>query len=211
MPSKRASVASEVASDAPDTPKDASDAPETPTEATNASIDPQTPAAPDTPTPASETAPQPRRRGTPPETEPALVERGLGNRGRVVGSNKILSSTPEAFNAKTRTTSRRRTRVLTIPPATFARLEKSGINRADLVLIAASRHAHQLQDTPRRRIRGRARLCVSLDDEEYSRLVRVAKRRGWRVSPTAAALIDLYLNELDQKPNKKPKRPRAQR
>ena len=214
MPSKRASEASEVASDAPDTPKDASDAPETPTEATNASIDPQTPAAPaapDTPTPASETAPQPRRRGTPPETEPALGERGLGDRGRVVGSNKILSSTPEAFNAKTRTTSRRRTRVLTIPPATFARLEKSGINRADLLLIAASRHAHQLQDTPRRRIRGRARLCVSLDDEEYSRLVRVAKRRGWRVSPTAAALIELYLDELDEKRNKKPKRPRAQR
>ena len=211
MPSKRASVASEVASDAPDTPKDASDAPETPTEATNAPIDPQTPDAPDTPTPASETAPQPRRRGTPPETESALVERGLGDRGRVVGSNKILSSTPEAFNAKTRTTSRRRTRVLTIPPATFARLEKSGINRADLVLIAARRHAHQLQDIPRRRIRGRARLCVSLDDEEYSRLVRVAKRRGWRVSPTAAALIELYLNELDEKRNKKPKRPRAQR
>ena len=211
MPSKRTSEASEVASDAPDTPKDASDAPETPTEATNAPIDPQTPDAPDTPTPASETEPQPRRRGTPPETEPALGERGLGDRGRVVGSNKILSSTPEAFNAKTRTTSRRRTRVLTIPPATFARLEKSGINRADLVLIAARRHAHQLQDIPRRRIRGRARLCVSLDDEEYSRLVRVAKRRGWRVSPTVAALIDLYLDELDEKRNKKPIRPRAQR
>ena len=152
MPSKRTSEASEVASDAPDAPK-------TPTEARNAPIDPQTPAAPDTPTPASETAPHPPRRGTPPETEPALAERGLGNRGRVVGSNKILSSTPEAFNAKTRTTSRRRTRVLTIPPATFARLEKSGINRADLVLIAASRHAHQ------RTIQGRDRLCVSLNDE----------------------------------------------
>ena len=77
--------------------------------------------------------------------------------------------------------------------------------------VAIMRYAHVMPETTRRKIRGRVRLCVSLNDEEYARLVRIAQRQAWPISSTAAALLELYLDELDQKPNKKPKRPRAQR
>ena len=77
--------------------------------------------------------------------------------------------------------------------------------------VAIMRYAHVMPETTRRKIRGRVRLCVSLNDEEYARLVRIAQRQAWPISSTAAALLELYLDEIDEKRNKKPKRPRAQR
>ena len=102
-------------------------------------------------------------------------------------------------------------RVMTIPKDTLARAKKSGVYKVDLILIAANRYGHQIQDTPRRQVAGRGRFVVGLSDDEHARLQRIAKRRGWPLSPTAAALLELYLNELDEKRNKKPIRPRAQR
>ena len=77
--------------------------------------------------------------------------------------------------------------------------------------VAIMRYAHIMPETLRRNVRGRVRLCISLNDDEYERLVRIAQRQAWPISPTAAALLELYLNELDKKRNKKSNRPRAQR
>ena len=102
-------------------------------------------------------------------------------------------------------------RVMTIPKDTLARAKKSGVYKVDLILIAANRYGHQIQDVPRRQVAGRGRFVVCLSDDEHPRLRRIAKRRGWPLSPTAAALLNLYLTDLENLKNKKPNRPRAQR
>ena len=189
--------------EAPPDPPDAAEAPKTPPTARQTPNEPPSP-----PNPATEATQPARRGGTPPT--PAANDRGL-NRGGIVGANAILASGRAPTPTPTPTNSKRRARTLTIPHDTFARIEKSHMNRADLLLTAASRHGHQLQNTLRRQTPGRVRFCVSLNDEEHSRLQRIAQRRGWPLSPTAVVLIELYLDELDQKRLKKPKRPRAQR
>ena len=207
MPSKRTPAP-------PKAPPDTSDAALAPTDAKTPPTDPQTPnEAPSTPTPATSPTQPPTRhnpRPTPTPTTAAQDDRGL-NRDGIVGSNRVLTSAPQTANTPTPTNPQRRTRALTIPPDTFARIEKSGVNRTDLMRVAIMRYAHVMPETTRRKIRGRVRLCVSLNDEEYARLVRIAQRQAWPISSTAAALLELYLDEIDQKPNKKPKRPRAQR
>ena len=204
MPSKRTPTGAEA-------PADASDAAEAPTDSKTPPTDGPSPnEPPDSRTPA--TVP-PSRRATPPEPPPtpaAKNDRGL-NRDGIIGSNATLTAAPDAAPAPTPAKSQRRTRALTVPPDTVARIEKSGLNRTDLMRVAIMRYAHVMPETARRKIQGRVRLCISLNDDEYARLVRIAKRQAWPISPTAAALIELYLNELDEKPNKKPNRPRAQR
>ena len=87
---------------------------------------------------------------------------------------------------------------MSIPPDIFDRVTKSNMNRADLLLIAADRYSDQLQHIARRNIKGRARFVVSLNDGEHARVLRIAKRRGWPLSPTAAALLDLYFTENER-------------
>ena len=204
MPSKRTPTGAEA-------PADASDAAEAPTDSKTPPTDRPSPnEPPDSRTPA--TGPS-SRRATPPEPPPtpaAENSRGL-NRDGIVGSNATLAATPDAAPAPTPTKSQRRTRSLTVPPDTVARIEKSGLNRTDLMRVAIMRYAHVMPETARRKIPGRVRLCISLNDEEYSRLVRIANRQAWPISPTAAALLELHLDEIEESTNKKPKRPRAQR
>ena len=202
MPSKRTPTGAEA-------PADASDAAEAPTDSKTPPTDGPSPNEP--PDSRTHATVPPSRRATPPEPPPtpaAKNDRGL-NRGRIVGSNATLTAAPDA--APTPPKSPRRTRALTVPPDTVARIEKSGLNRTDLMRVAIMRYAHVMPETARRKIQGRVRLCISLNDDEYSRLVRIAKRQAWPISPTAAALLELHLNEIEESTNKKPKRPRAQR
>ena len=98
---------------------------------------------------------------------------------------------------------------MSVPHDIIERVNDSRINRADLILLAADRYADHLQQTPRYNIPGRGRFCVRLNDAEHSRLLRIAKRRGWPLSPTVAALLDIYLTEIETARNKKSKRARA--
>ena len=181
------------------------------------SADPPTndaPTEPTTPTRAAPTAPSDTFADTPSTKQRS---RGLGRRGNIVGHSDIVAGkpytrTPTNTADTTATSPKRRPRSLTIPPDTAARVEASQMHRADLLLIAADRYADQLQQTPRRKTAGRVRFCVSLNDEEHARLLRIAKRRGWGLSATASALLKLYLAELEENEaarNKTSKRARA--
>ena len=205
MPSKRTPTGAEA-------PADASDAAEAPTDSKTPPTDGPSPnEPPDSRTPATGPA---SRRATPPEPPPtpaAKNHRSL-NRDGMIGANAILAATPDAAHRRPiPTKSQRRTRSLPVPADIVARIEESGLNRTDLLLVAIMRYAHVMSGTTRRKVPGRVRLCVSLNDDEYARLVRIARRQAWPISATAAALLELYLNELDEKRNKKPNRPRAQR
>ena len=128
-------------------------------------------------------------------------DRGLGGRGRVVGANEILAGdtvTPAATYAVPTGGLKRSGRVMSIPPDIVDRVTRSGMYRADLLLIAANRYGDQLQHIVRLNIKGRVRFVVSLNDDEHARLLRIAKRRGWSLSATAAALLDLYFIEHEQ-------------
>ena len=130
---------------------------------------------------------------------PAAEPRGLA--GRVRGSNEILGrgfATPAATHAAATGDLKRTGRAMSIPPDIVDRVTKSNLNRTDLLLIAAHRYGDQLQHIPRRNIEGRVRFVVSLNDKEHARLLRIAERRGWPLSPTAATLLDLYFTDNKQ-------------
>ena len=138
---------------------------------------------------------------------PAAEHRGFA--GRVVGANEILArgaaphaathaATHAAPHAAPTGDLKRTGRVMSVPPDIVDRVAKSNLNRTDLLLIAVYRYGDQLQHIPRRKTRGRVRFVVSLNDEEHARLLRIAKRRGWPLSPTAAALLHLYFTDNEQ-------------
>ena len=129
--------------------------------------------------------------------------RGVGGRTGGVGANEILARADDTTETPSPAPADpagggHKIRVMSFPPDVVDRVNKSSLNRADLLLIAADRFGDQLQHIPRRKTKGRARFVVSLNDEEHARLQRIAKRRGWHLSPTAATLLDLYLTEIEQ-------------
>lgn len=146
-----------------------------------------------------------------PPTASEFRERGLGGRGRVRGHSEILASytTVTPTGTQPAPSASRRTRVLTLRPDLVDRIRRSGMIPADLILIAAYRYAGHLQDMARSTIPGRVRFTVRLNDTEHQHLKEIAEKRGWPVSPTVAALLDLYLTEFETAQNKKPKRARA--
>ena len=130
---------------------------------------------------------------------PAAEHRGFA--GRVRGANEVLArgfAIPAATHAAPAGGLKRTGRVMSIPPDIVDRVTKSNLNRTDLLLVAAYRYGDQLQHIPRRNIRGRVRFVVSLNDKEHARLLRIAERCGWRLSPTVAALLYLYFTDNEQ-------------
>ena len=137
-----------------------------------------------------------------PDTAPATqhAERTLGGRGRVIGASEILRRAPATAtgtNPAPKQRSKRRPRGMSLPPDIAKRAKTSGLNRRDLILIAAKRHGDDLARIPRYNVAGRVNFQVRLDDDEHERLRRIARRRGWPLSPTVAALIDLYLTKIE--------------
>ena len=207
-----APAATQTPAEPPKTAPDPTPGPEPPKTAPDPTPGPEPPKTAPGPTRGPE--PPARRRTPEPDTTTAVRrDGGLRGRGRVVGASEILapSAPPPEEPADTPTDSRRKMRVMTIPKDTLTRVRKSGVYKVDLILIAASRYGHHIQETPRRQVSGRGRFVVCLSDEEHARLRRIAKRRGWPLSPTVDTLLNLYLSDIENLKNKKANRTRAQR
>lgn len=143
----------------------------------------------------------------PPEA-PTDDERGLGH---FRSHRQLLAEgTPEPRSTtEPPTDTKRKIRTMSIPHDIIERVNQTHSRRADIILLAADRYADHIQHIPRHNTTGRGRFCVRLNDTEHGRLLRIAKRRGWPLSPTVAALLDFYLTELETAQNKKPSRARA--
>ena len=144
---------------------------------------------------------------TPAEPEPDApdtkatprAERTLG--GRVRGHSDIVagkSATIAAPAPAPARSSTRRARNLSLPPGLAERAIKSGLNRRDLVLLAAQRYRGHIGHIPREKVEGRVGFQVRLSDKEHARLREIAAIRGWSLSSTVAFLITLYLDEFDE-------------
>ena len=164
---------------------------------------PAPPSSGDQPTPAPTTAPAPRDRA---EEHLNRGLRGVTTYGDIVaGEPDTAPTSPDDTPRNTK----RKTRSMSVPRDIIERVKDSRINRTDLILLAADHYGDQIQHTPRYNTPGRDLFRVRLNDAEHSRLLRIADRRGWPLSPTVVVLLDLYLTEIETAQKKKSKRARA--
>jgi len=90
---------------------------------------------------------------------------------------------------------RRVRRELSIPLPVAEKLDQTGINPADVVMSAYRKYSDAIFSGEMGRMvsRGRKRLRLSISDQEFEQITRLADSRGWNRSETISVLLEAEL------------------
>ena len=90
---------------------------------------------------------------------------------------------------------------VSIPIPTYERLEQVGYNITDLLKRAYGNHADEVRagDFLRGVSRGRRRVRLSMSPQDYQKLEKLGRGRGWNRSETVAVLLDAELDKDEYK------------
>ena len=91
-------------------------------------------------------------------------------------------------------------RTLWLPDELLRRIEASGIDRRDVIIAGAHRHARRVYDhsvSRPRRSDNTTKIGVRLTDADYRTLKAISEARQWSLSNAAAVVAGLYLDEVE--------------
>ncbi len=118
-----------------------------------------------------------------------------GERKQAASNHEALKSAPSSTVSQPQ----RSRRELTVPYKIHDLLEATMQNATDVVMRAVRNHGEEIMagDYARGIDKGRKRLRITMSDEQFAKIAKIGRSRGWNQSETVAVLLFAELGQTE--------------